>query len=151
MQYNLAENWIALPGCGPIETIEQQVQLDITQTDYGTYLSDESFAEKLEAALGIGDSVKVEVTSTLDIGTTGLIVLYNINIYADSTETQETLKATQDQLYKGAVAGTTELLLGGSIYNMCYDDCSGGTYVIYEGAEALELTGSFGNRRLSNS
>jgi hypothetical protein len=49
------------------------------------------------------------------------------------------------------VAGTTELLLGGAIYDMCYDDCVG-TYVIYQGEETVVFTGdTFGSFRRLNS
>lgn len=90
--------------------------------------------------MGVDDTVTVEVLSSTDTAST-LTVVYNINIFANATETVDTLTTLQDQTYKDAVAGTTELLLGGAIYNMCYDDCVG-TYVIYQGEETVAFTGN---------
>ena len=132
------------------DTIVQTVILDVTQTTYGSYISDDSFVEKLTAAIGLDDSVKIEVVSSTDTAAT-LTVVYNINIYDISSENVDSIKELQDQTYKDAVAGTTELLLGGAIYDMCYDDCVG-TYVIYEGEEARTMTGdAFGSFRRLNS
>jgi len=120
----------------------QTVTLDITQTTFGSYISDETFEGKLETALGVDDTVTVEVLSSTDTAST-LTVVYNINIFTNATETVDTLTTLQDQIYKDAVAGTTELLLGGAIYHMCYDDCVG-TYVIWVGAETVAFTGNSG-------
>jgi hypothetical protein len=68
----------------------QTVTLDITQTTFGSYISDATFEGKLETALGVDDTVTVEVHSSTDTAST-LTVIYNINIFNNATETVDSL------------------------------------------------------------
>jgi hypothetical protein len=98
----------------PIETFENTLMIDTTQDGYGTFI-EATFESIIETSLGLGDSIDVEVLSVDDSDTSKVVITYAINIYANSSETRDSIETVQDQMYKDALDEDNKLLIGGAI------------------------------------
>lgn len=98
----------------PLVSFENTLKIDTTQDGYGAYF-DATFESIIESGLGLGDSIDVKVMSVDNTVASLVVITYEINIYANSTETRDSIETIQDQMYKDALGDDNQLLIGGAI------------------------------------
>lgn len=126
----------------PIETFENTLMIDTTQDGYGTFI-EATFESIIESSLGL-EGIDVDVLTVDESDTAKVVITYEINIYANSSETRDSIETVQDQMYKDALDEDNKLLIGGSITDFQYPQPEKNPVyraIIVDGAEAKVFTG----------
>jgi hypothetical protein len=87
--------------------------IDTTQDGYGTFI-EATFESIIESSLGL-EGIDVDVLTIDESDTAKVVITYEINIYANSSETRDSIETVQDQMYKDALDEDNKLLIGGAI------------------------------------